>query len=76
MAVEPRSSSDGVNAPLRANAVPLNIPGTYVPAGHHKITLEITDNLRRVGTRTFQFTVLGEIVPQPYRPGSEPLLGD
>ena len=29
-----------------------------VPAGHHKVTLQIADNMRRVGIRTFDFTVV------------------
>jgi len=29
-----------------------------VPAGHHRVTLQIADNMQRVGTRTFEFTVL------------------
>jgi hypothetical protein len=29
-----------------------------VPAGHHRVTLQIADNMRRVGMRTFEFTVL------------------
>jgi hypothetical protein len=29
-----------------------------VPAGHHRVTLQIADNMHRVGMRTFEFTVL------------------
>jgi hypothetical protein len=29
-----------------------------IPAGHHKVTLQIADNMQRVGVRTFEFTVL------------------
>jgi hypothetical protein len=29
-----------------------------VPAGHHRVTLQIADNMHRVGVRTFEFTVL------------------
>jgi len=29
-----------------------------IPAGHHKVTLQISDNMRRVATRTFEFTVV------------------
>jgi hypothetical protein len=29
-----------------------------VPAGHHRVTLQIADNMQRVGIRTFDFTVL------------------
>ncbi|MGH7784318.1 MAG: hypothetical protein ACREO5_10820 [Candidatus Binatia bacterium] len=29
-----------------------------VPAGHHRVTLQIADNMHRVGIRTFDFTVL------------------
>ncbi|MGH6813913.1 MAG: hypothetical protein ACREDM_16790 [Methylocella sp.] len=29
-----------------------------VPAGHHTVTLQIADNMHRVGVRTFDFTVL------------------
>jgi len=28
-----------------------------IPAGEHRVTLEIADNEGRVGTRTFKFTV-------------------
>jgi hypothetical protein len=30
-----------------------------VPAGHHRVTLQIADNMHRVGIRTFDFIVLG-----------------
>ncbi len=29
-----------------------------VPAGHHRVTLQVADNMHRVGIRTFDFTVL------------------
>ncbi len=29
-----------------------------VPAGHHRVTLQVADNMHRVGSRTFEFTVL------------------
>ena len=29
-----------------------------VPAGHHRVTLQVADNMHRVGVRTFEFTVL------------------
>jgi hypothetical protein len=29
-----------------------------IPAGHHRVTLQVADNLHRVGIRTFEFTVL------------------
>jgi hypothetical protein len=29
-----------------------------IPSGHYKVTLQIADTLHRVGTRTFEFTVL------------------
>ncbi len=29
-----------------------------IPAGHHKVTIQIADNMHRVGIRTFEFTVL------------------
>ena len=29
-----------------------------VPAGHHRVTLSVADNMHRVGSRTFDFTVL------------------
>jgi hypothetical protein len=29
-----------------------------IPAGHHRVTLQIADNMHRVGIRTFEFTVL------------------
>lgn len=29
-----------------------------IPAGHHKVTLQIADNMRRIGVRTFEFTVV------------------
>jgi hypothetical protein len=28
-----------------------------IPAGHHRVTLEVADNMHRVGIRTFEFTV-------------------
>jgi len=29
-----------------------------IPAGHHKVTLQVADNMHRVGNRTFEFTVV------------------
>jgi hypothetical protein len=29
-----------------------------IPAGHHRVTLQVADNMHRVGIRTFEFTVL------------------
>ena len=29
-----------------------------VPAGHHRVTLQVADNMHRVGSRTFEFTVV------------------
>ena len=29
-----------------------------IPSGHHKVTLEIADNMHRVGSRVFEFTVV------------------
>lgn len=29
-----------------------------IPTGHHKVTLQIADNMHRVGAHTFEFTVL------------------
>lgn len=29
-----------------------------IPAGRHKVTLQIADNMHRLGTRTFEFTVI------------------
>ena len=29
-----------------------------IPAGHHTVTLQVADNMHRVGIRTFEFTVL------------------
>jgi hypothetical protein len=29
-----------------------------IPAGHHRVTLQVADNRHRVGIRTFEFTVL------------------
>jgi hypothetical protein len=43
----------------QVNASGLFANNAEVPAGHHKITLEIADNFHRVGMRTFEFTVLG-----------------
>jgi hypothetical protein len=31
--------------------------GAKLPAGTHRVTVQIADNLRRVGLRTFEFTV-------------------
>ena len=32
--------------------------GADIPAGHHKVTLQVADNMHRVGMRTFEFTVI------------------
>jgi len=32
--------------------------GADVPPGHHRVTLQVADNMRRVGIRTIEFTVL------------------
>jgi len=32
--------------------------GADIPAGHHKVTLQVADNMHRVGMRTFEFTVM------------------
>jgi hypothetical protein len=29
-----------------------------VPAGHHRVTLQVADNMHRVASRTFEFTVV------------------
>jgi len=29
-----------------------------IPAGHHRVTLQVADNMHRVGSRTFEFTVV------------------
>ena len=31
---------------------------TDIPAGRHRVTLQVADNMHRVGIRTFEFTVL------------------
>jgi hypothetical protein len=40
------------------NASGLFANNAEIPAGHHKVTLQIADNMRRVGSRTFEFTVV------------------
>lgn len=29
-----------------------------IPAGHHRVTLQVADNMHRIGSRTFEFTVV------------------
>jgi hypothetical protein len=40
------------------NASGLFANNAEMPAGHHKVTLQIADNVRRVGSRVFEFTVV------------------
>ena len=42
----------------QVSAAGLVANGADIPAGHHKVTLQIADNMRRVGTETFEFTVV------------------
>ena len=42
----------------KINASGLFANNADVPAGHHKVTLQIADNMHRVGTFTFEFTVV------------------
>jgi hypothetical protein len=39
------------------NASGLVANNAEIPSGHHKVTLQIADNLHRVGSRVFEFTV-------------------
>jgi len=43
----------------QVNASGLVAANAEIPAGHHKVTLQIADNMRRVASRTFEFTVVG-----------------
>jgi hypothetical protein len=40
------------------NASGLFANNAEMPTGHHKVTLQIADNMRRVGSRVFEFTVV------------------
>jgi hypothetical protein len=42
----------------QVNASGLIANGADIPPGHHKVTLQVADNMRRVGMRTFEFTVV------------------
>jgi hypothetical protein len=42
----------------QVNASGLLANNADIPAGHHKVTLQVADNMRRVGMRTFEFTVV------------------
>jgi hypothetical protein len=42
----------------QVNASGLLASGADIPAGHHKVTLQVADNMHRVGMRTFEFTVI------------------
>ena len=42
----------------QVNAAGLSASGADIPPGHHKVTLQIADNVHRVGIRTFEFTVV------------------
>jgi hypothetical protein len=43
----------------QVNASGLFASNADVPSGHHKVTLQIADNMHRVGSRIFEFTVAG-----------------
>lgn len=43
----------------QVNAAELVATNAEIPAGHHKVTLQISDNMHRVTSRTFEFTVVG-----------------
>lgn len=42
----------------RVSASGLLAKNADIPAGHHRVTLQVADNMHRVGIRTFEFTVL------------------
>ena len=42
----------------QVNASGLVASNAEIPAGHHKVTLQIADNMHRLGARTFEFTVV------------------
>jgi hypothetical protein len=42
----------------QVNASGLLANGADIPTGHHKVTIQVADNMHRVGIRTFEFTVV------------------
>ena len=42
----------------QVDAAGLFASGADIPPGHHKVTLQIADNMHRVGNRSFEFSVV------------------
>jgi hypothetical protein len=36
----------------------ISAANAQLPSGHHQVTVQIADNMRRFGSRTFEFTVV------------------
>jgi hypothetical protein len=46
-----------IKAHAKLTAAGLVAENASVPSGHHSVTVSIADTMKRVGTRTFEFTV-------------------